>query len=108
MPRIYTKVAGVSFKNSNGVPRQWLISNYCRPGMRLTPIHEPYNKADKNAVGLYIKPFSRQVKIGHLKKELAAELHHLVNKYSFYVEITAITGSNTFARCHGVNICIGY
>ena len=99
MRTIKSKVVGVSFNN-----RQERIKGL-QKGQQLFWIHEANNQYDPNSILLFSEG-DRGSDVGHLRRELAAEVVVGVavgNSYDIFVdEVTGGTGQKSF----GVNIRI--
>lgn len=82
------RVAGVSFKNTDGTRRQQIIRWFCREGMELHLRHEPSNEHDKNAVAVYVLKkgwiFRRLYQIGYLVREDARDVVKHLDAGGYY------------------------
>lgn len=84
----YSKVAGVTFENEDGVNRQELLSELSS-GVKLELRLERENLYDKNAIEIY----SSLGKIGYIKGELAPYISALLNQEARVdVVVSEITG----------------
>ncbi|MFH5835900.1 HIRAN domain-containing protein [Proteiniclasticum sp. C24MP] len=98
---IYSKVAGVTFENEDGVNRQELLSELSS-GEELELRLEPENRYDKNAVEIY----SSLGKIGYINRELAPYISTLINEdVRVDVVVSEITGGGP-SLFYGCNIKI--
>lgn len=97
----FTKVAGVTRKNTDGTDRQKILKN-CKRGEQLRLIHEPIPQ-DKNAVKVCRENGEQ---IGWLNSILAAEIAPRLDKGSKVdAEISEITGGGFFSgKDYGCNI----
>ncbi|MHC1739710.1 MAG: HIRAN domain-containing protein [Anaerolineaceae bacterium] len=105
----FSKVAGVSFRNEDGTPRQQIIRNFAREGSELVLIREPINKYDKNAIGVWLPVqtiFStKQYQLGYLESRAAEELAPIIDKGGkVTAKITSLSGEDQ--NKIGVNIFI--
>ncbi len=106
----YSKVAGTSKTNPDGINRQFLIRRYCKPGMRLIVKPEPDNPVDENAVALWVSTkvwffFRADFQIGYIKQNLSGEIsRHLGKGRQVRVAIANLTGGGD--KPVGVNIHI--
>lgn len=94
---VYSKVKGTSFYN---VPWDKLY-----PGAILQFARDPQNQYDPNAIALYYQ----DQQVGHLSKELAAELAPMIdaNQLLLLVEIHELTGGGLIEdrpKHRGINI----
>lgn len=97
---INTKVAGVSYKNSDGTARQWLLRDV-RAGNTVTLVRDKSNKFDKNAIKVMING----PQIGWIKKELAGDLAAMMDDgYIITGKVTRKTGVNS--NHYGCNIAL--
>lgn len=100
--RIDTKIVGVTFENEDGVPIQSILPKL-KNGDGLFFIRDYSNNYDKNAIKVYCK----EGHIGHINKDLAAEIiPFLSDNENFELEgaIIEITGGND--KTYGCNIRI--
>jgi len=108
----HSKVAGVTFKNTDGSSRQDYIRAYCKQGMDLILKREPDNPYDNNAVGVWIKSralivFTSEVQIGYLNAEVAEEIADYIDNGGTVVgKITEVTGGTHGKPTFGVNILL--
>lgn len=104
MPEIWTKVKGVSYSCPlTGIPRQQLIK-FLSAGMSLTPVREPNNPADTNAVALHGDVLAQRVHLGYLTKERARQVGALLDAgIPVSVTIANITGQ---FDTQGINLLI--
>ena len=97
----YTKIAGVTKKNSDGERRQSIIKEL-EAGERVTLIREPDNRYDPNA----IRVDSGLGQIGYIPAETA--LNNLASEMDRGCEVTAIiseiTGGEPGKPTRGVNV----
>ncbi len=103
----YSKVAGVTFRNSDGTDRQRIIAQFCRPGIMLRCSREPDNPKDPNAVGVWMKTqgMARGVQIGYLNREAAEDVApHLDQGDAVEIKVANVTGGD--GDNLGVNILI--
>ena len=112
MGEFYSKVAGVTAKNSNAKSRQDYIRAYCEAGMNLILKREPNNPYDSNAVAVWINTktflfFSSEVQIGYLNAYISAEIARHIDKGGTVIaKITEVTGGTEKKKSLGVNILI--
>ncbi|MBR3591629.1 MAG: HIRAN domain-containing protein [Clostridia bacterium] len=91
-----TKVVGVTYENESGVAIQSILPNL-KHGENLFFIRDYHNQYDENA----IKVYSKSGHIGHLSKELAAEIAPFLSEYDDYdlegrvIEITGGDGKSS-------------
>lgn len=117
---IRTRVAGVTFKNSNGSRRQDIIQLFVCASCPLALVREPDNPYDRNAIAVYYKLDKEDIlyitirefweihpdsQIGYLPREVAAEVAPLMDK-GYEVKCTAIerTGDPEVEGSLGVSI----
>ena len=93
---ILTKVAGVSFSNSDGSSRQAILSR-CESGDRIELEYYEYNDDPAYAVYTYWG------QIGNLSAEDAWHLYNMPDNYSVSGVITKVTGGSS-GRYYGCNI----
>ena len=111
MQEFYSKVRGVTAKNSNGTDRQDYIKRYCKENKELVLKREPNNSYDSNAIAIFIKTkifFLKPAKfqIGYLSADIAQRLApHIDNGGTVTVKVKNITGG-TGKEFYGVNILI--
>jgi hypothetical protein len=98
---IYTKIVGVTHKNSDGLDRQKLIRR-CEVGEGLILRREPRNPVDANAIAVHC---SSGQQLGYLPADLAASLA-TVDLSRFEAEIEDLTGGIPGHEHRGVNISI--
>lgn len=108
----YSKVAGVSFNNTDGTSRQKIIERFARAGMPLILVREPNNPHSENrtAVAVFIKAqrlFSmRHEQIGYLNEHVSEEIsRHIDSGKLVTAKISEVTGGGQ-GRSFGVNIFI--
>lgn len=98
----YSKVAGVTFQNDDGVPRQRIIAR-CRVGERLLLRHETQNPASSTAVGVFRE---NGEKLGYLNARLGGDLCSDLDRGEVIpCCISDLTGGGQ--RTRGVNIYLG-
>ena len=95
---IHTKVAGVTFRNSDGSSRQENLS-YCIGGGPIEFEHFTYKGAPAYAV------FCGGLQIGNLPADLARDLYELDDSYTFFGEIDEVTGGDDGLK-YGCNLQI--
>lgn len=110
---IYSKIAGVTYSNEDGIERQDIIRAFVRKGMELQLIPEPDNQYSKNALALFVhakigifnkkKPY----RVGYIKNDLADRFSkELDTGNRIFVDVTDITGGTKEHKTRGVNIKI--
>jgi hypothetical protein len=103
---IYSKVAGVSFANRDGVERQDVVE-HCKPGEMLKLIPEPKNRFDHNAVAV-VRQNGEQ--LGYLNRRLAEDVQNWTAKGEHWqAMVTKITPEQPLpcaAPLHGVNLIL--
>lgn len=95
---IHTKVAGVTFRNSDGSSRQENLS-YCISGGPVEFEHFTYQGAPAYAV------FCGGLQIGNLPADLARDLYELDDSYTFIGDIDEVTGGDDGLK-YGCNLQI--
>lgn len=95
---IHTKVAGVTFRNSDGSSRQENLS-YCISGGPVEFEHFTYQGAPAYAV------FCGGLQIGNLPADLARDLYELDDSYTFVGDIDEVTGGDDGLK-YGCNLRI--
>lgn len=95
---IYTNVAGVTFRNSDGSSRQENLS-YCISGGPVEFKHFTYQGAPAYAV------FCGGLQIGNLPADLARDLYELDDSYTFIGDIDEVTGGDDGLK-YGCNLRI--
>ena len=112
MGQFYSKVAGVTAKNSDGKERQNYIYAFCKPRMKLILLREPENPYDPDAVAVWIKArallfFTSEVQIGYLNSDISSEIsQYIENGGRVEAEIKEVTGGTESKQSYGVNILI--
>lgn len=95
----YSKVVGVSHKNTDGTRRQKLVSQ-CEAGEMLKLVREPDNPHDPNAIAVY----SASGQLGYLSAEVAEELAEQMDAGAeLGAEVQEVTGGVDGLK-FGVNI----
>lgn len=94
---IHTKVAGVTFRNSDGTSRQKILADAMDDGVVEFEYHS-YKGAPAYAV-LY-----NGDQIGNLPADLARDLYDLDDTYTFVGKISAITGGDGLS--YGCNLLL--
>ncbi len=98
----YSKVAGVTFQNDDGIARQGIIAR-CRVGERLLLKHETQNPASSTAVGVFRENGEQ---LGYLNARLGGELCSCLDRGEVIpCCIADLTGGGR--RTRGVNIYLG-
>lgn len=95
-----TKIVGVTYKNEDAVEIQSILQSL-KPGENLFFIRDYHNKYDENAIKVYCKSGH----IGHLNKELAANISPFLSEnddYDLEGRVVEITGGN--GKSIGCNI----
>lgn len=95
-----TKVVGVTYENENGISIQSILPNL-KHGENLFFIRDYHNQYDENAIKVYCKSGH----IGHLSKELAAEIAPFLSEnddYDLEGRVVEITGGD--GKSIGCNI----
>ena len=111
MQEFYSKVVGVTAKNSNGTDRQDYIKRYCKKNKELVLKREPKNTYDSNAIAIFIKTkifFFKNAKfqIGYIRADIATQLVPYMDKGGIVTSsIKNITGGID-NKAYGVNILI--
>lgn len=95
---IYTKVAGVTYRNSDGSSRQENLS-YCISGGNVEFEHFTYQGAPAYSVSC------GGLQIGNLPADLARDLYELDDSYTFVGEIDEVTGGDDGLK-YGCNLRI--
>lgn len=95
---IHTKVAGVTFRNSDGSSRQENLS-YCISGGNVEFEHFTYQGAPAYSVSC------GGLQIGNLPADLARDLYELDDSYTFVGEIDEVTGGEDGLK-YGCNLRI--
>lgn len=95
---IHTKVAGVTFRNSDGSSRQENLS-YCISGGNVEFEHFTYRGAPAYSVSC------GGLQIGNLPADLARDLYELDDSYTFVGEIDEVTGGEDGLK-YGCNLRI--
>lgn len=108
---MYTKVAGVTFSNSDGAWRQNLIREFGKSGKRLIFKREPRNPADPNAVAVWLPVrslfFPKAFQIGYLNHHLAPEVARFMDTGGSLEGIIAeVTGGTREKPTLGVNMIL--
>ena len=110
---IETKVAGVTFKNGDGLSRQEILEDILdelvhKGPFELIILRDKENPHDPNAIAV-MDPKWRQ--IGFLNRRLAYELSPLMDKYADLLKMSCtaceVTGLEPDAN-YGLNITIRY
>jgi hypothetical protein len=111
MGTIRSKVVGVTFANSDGSNRQWIIRKFCRDGKPLDFHPEHRNPHSKNAIGLWVRGrwlliFPARYQIGYISDDLAKGLREDIDDgCDISVCILDVTGGDWFRKpTYGVNI----
>lgn len=94
----YTKVAGVTFRNNDGSSRQENLS-YCISGGDVTFEHYTYKGEPAYAV------YCGGLQIGNLPADIARDLYDLPDTYTFFGEISEVTGGEDGLK-YGCNLQI--
>lgn len=108
----YSKVAGVTAKNTDGRSRQKYIRAFCKPGKALILKREPKNPYDANAVGVWVLArvllfITSEVQIGYLNKDVAREVApHMDAGGRVTAKISEVTGGTRGKSTLGVNIAL--
>lgn len=98
--KLFTKVVGVSYKNSNNTSRQKIIREDVYSGTKLKLVADDKNKHDKNAVAVCLQD-DRQ--IGFLDSRLAGDARDWwAEGCRIEARVTAVTGWGE--KTAGVNI----
>jgi hypothetical protein len=106
---IRTKISGVTFPNPDGTNRQKIIRRYCRAGKPLEVRHEPKNRHDRNALGLWIMSraffiFPVWYQVGYVSEDIAEDLKpYRLAGATITARILDVTGGGWFKN-YGVNI----
>ena len=90
--RTFTKVVGVTYKNERGASIQSILPNL-KHGENLFFIRDYHNAYDENAIKVYCKLGH----IGHLSKEIAAEIAPFLSEnddYDLEGRVVEITGGD--------------
>jgi hypothetical protein len=88
---IYSKIAGVTYKNADGLSRQTLIRNHCRVGTELALIPEDL-EGHPEAIMIYVDG-SNNLKLGYVTEHLAVDIKKkLSSGWTATAKITEITG----------------
>lgn len=90
--RTFTKVVGATYKNEQGVSIQSILPNL-KHGENLFFIRDYHNAYDENAIKVYCKLGH----IGHLSKEIAAEIAPFLSEnddYDLEGRVVEITGGD--------------
>jgi hypothetical protein len=99
----YSKIAGVTHRNSDGVDRQYLIG-FLRVGQPLTLLREPGNRHSQTAVMVLLEG---RYQLGylpdHTSMEVAESMDHGVPACAF---VTEVTGGTSDAPTRGVNLLV--
>lgn len=104
----YSKVVGVSHRNSNRTSRQKIIKEDVFMADVLTLKREPDNKVDPNAVAVYVEGLDNKLKqIGYLNRDIAEEVaSHMDHGMFAGAIVTELTGGTSDKQFQGVNIQI--
>jgi hypothetical protein len=103
--QFYSKIAGVSFKNDNGVARQDIIRTHCRAGMELHLMRVHDIPGNPNAVAVFVRACQKYGQIGHITSDAASDVsEHMDRDLEVGVLIAEVTGGGD--RFLGVNISI--
>lgn len=98
--RTFTKIAGVTKTNDEGINIQEILCTLC-PGDTIWGLKDYRNEFDTNAIKLYSKGGTH---IGYLNRNVAADFAPLVDEGAdVYGRIREITGG-TNGKCFGCNI----
>lgn len=99
----FTKIAGVSYRNSDGASRQAIIKR-CQIGEELSLVREPNNSIDKNAIKA-VRQNGEQ--LGYVPAHVAANglADQLDGQEKIRCRISDLTGGDGLTR--GVNIEVG-
>ena len=98
----YTNVAGVTFRNPDGTPRQEIIRD-CSQGEWLELIREPDNRHDSNAIAVRRRKSGEQ--LGYISSDLAFRMAGEMDSGDrFLAWISEITGGTNEFPTRGVNI----
>lgn len=102
----YSKIAGVTMRNDNGIERQDIIAARCEEGDALALVREPDNEFDYNAIAVYhIGGDGKAFQLGYIGAELAEEMaERLDDGAPVTARITDITGGKPGKPTLGVNI----
>jgi hypothetical protein len=99
----YTKVVGVTKKNTDGTPRQEVIRN-CSEGERLLLVREPQNPYDPNAIKVCRLSGDQ---IGYISSDIAERMaDEMDTGKRFSARIEDMTGGTRGKPSLGVNIVI--
>ena len=99
----YTKVVGVSHRNSDGSSRQRALKG-CRQGMALQLIPEPNNPYDSDAIAVMTEAGNQ---IGYIASDTASKLRHYIEKgFRFQVKVKDITGGTREKPTFGCNLVV--
>ena len=111
MQEFYSKVVGVTAKNTNGTDRQDYIQRYCKEDKELSLKREPNNTYDSNAIAIFVKTKifffkSAKFQIGYVSADIAQQLAPYIDKGGIVTSsIKNLTGGNK-KKSYGVNILI--
>jgi predicted enzyme related to lactoylglutathione lyase len=111
MQEFYSKVVGVTAKNTNDTDRQDYIQRYCKKGKELSLKREPNNTYDSNAIAVFIKTKiffikSAKFQIGYISADIAQRLAPYIDKGGIVTSsIKDVTGGSD-KKSYGVNILI--
>jgi hypothetical protein len=99
---IFTKVAGVSYRNHDGTSRQKIIPR-CRAGELLRLEHEPDNPHDINAIRILRQDGGQ---IGYLPRELAGEVVSRSARGWGYHAVVAGIGRSSDSGLNGASLLL--
>jgi len=89
-----TNVVGVTFSNEEyGVNRQEILRSLSGKE-HIFLLRDRHNKFDDNAIAVMVKKGENAIKIGYLKRELAAFLSEFWKEYEFLASIIEIRGGD--------------
>lgn len=101
----YTKIAGVTHQNQDGVDRQQLIEKYREKGNPVLFIPEPDNEFDPNALKVCVAG----EQLGYINSDLAKKMTAMMHKgQNYYGFISDITGGEKRKKTMGANLLIVY
>jgi len=97
--KTHTKIAGVTYNNEDGTPRQDIIKTLI-VGQELSIKHDSLNPFDANCQNLTT---DNGLLVGNLKRELAADVRNgQLNGWTYMAKVKDITGQDKHTL--GVNI----
>jgi len=107
----HTNISGVTYENPDRTSRQEIIRRFCKPGMPVVLIREPYNQYGDQTVGVWLNKLvnKRIMQIGYIKSEIAEEIADQIDRgLVVLAEIEEVTGGTKDKPTFGVNLIVHF